>query len=62
VVEGIEGKKPFPINSRVVHEKWEEGLVQRYEDAKVVILFNEVEYKTLDVELVIERGLLEVAQ
>ena len=46
----------------MVHEKWGEGLVQRYEDAKMVILFNEVGYQTLDVELVIERGLLEVAQ
>jgi ATP-dependent DNA helicase RecQ len=62
VVEGNEGKTPFPINSRVVHEKWGEGLVQRYEDDKMVILFDEAGYKTLDVELVIERGLLEVAQ
>ena len=46
MVEGIEGKKPFPINSRVVHEKWGKGLVQRYEDANMVILFNEVGYKT----------------
>ena len=61
VVEEYESDEPFPINSRVVHERWGEGLIQRYEGDKMVILFDEVGYKTLGVGLVIERGLLERA-
>jgi ATP-dependent DNA helicase RecQ len=37
---------------------WGEGLVQRYEADKLVVLFDEVGYKTLAVGLVLERGLL----
>lgn len=55
-----EENEPFPVNTRVGHEKWGEGLVRRYEGDKMVILFDEVGYKTLGVELVEERGLLEV--
>ena len=62
VVEGSEDQEPFPINSRVTHKKWGEGVVQRYEGDKMVVLFEKVGYKTLDVELVIERGLLEGAK
>ena len=29
VVEGIEGNKLFPLNRRVVHERWGKGIVQR---------------------------------
>jgi ATP-dependent DNA helicase RecQ len=61
VVEENESDEPFPINSRVVHEEWGEGLVQRYEGDKMMVLFDEVGYKTLGVELVMERGLLEAA-
>ncbi len=57
-----EDEEPFPINSRVIHEKWDEGLVQRYEGDKMVVLFDEVGYKTLGVGLVIERGLLDATQ
>lgn len=38
---------PYAINSRVFHKTWGEGLVMRYEDDKVVVLFDEVGYKTL---------------
>ena len=62
VVEEVEGGQPFPINSRVVHEKWGEGLVQRYEGDKMVIVFDEVGYKTLEVDLVMERGLLDIVK
>ena len=48
----------FPINSRVIHQKWGEGIVQRYEGDKVVVLFNKVGYKTLATNIVIEQGLL----
>jgi ATP-dependent DNA helicase RecQ len=57
-----EDNELFPINSRIVHKKWGEGLVQRYEGDKMVILFDEVGYKTLGVKLVMERGLLEVVK
>ncbi|MDP8951130.1 MAG: RecQ family zinc-binding domain-containing protein, partial [Actinomycetota bacterium] len=62
VVEEDEGEVPFPLNSRVVHQEWGEGLVQRYEGDKMIVLFDEVGYKTLAVELVKERGLLEIAE
>ena len=50
---------PFPLNSRVMHKTWGEGLVLRYEGDKMVILFDEVGYKTLAVDIVTEKGLLE---
>src|SRR5579884_849399 len=56
--EEAEGR-PFPLNSRVTHTSWGEGVVMRYEDDKMVVLFDEVGYKTLSVDIVTERGLLE---
>jgi ATP-dependent DNA helicase RecQ len=53
------GERPFALESRVRHGEWGEGVVQRYEADKVVVLFDEVGWKTLDVGLVVERGLLE---
>ena len=61
VSERDEQDPPFPLNGRVVHEKWGGGTVQRYEDDKMVVLFDEVGYKTLGVDLVRERELLEPA-
>lgn len=52
---------PFALNSRVVHKTWAEGLVMRYEGDKMVILFDEVGYKTLGIDLVRQRGLLKQA-
>ena len=49
---------PFPAGSRVVHEKWGGGLVQRYEAGRVVVLFDSVGYKTLGLDIVEKRGLL----
>ena len=43
------------------HGEWGEGVVQRYEDDKMVVLFDDVGYKTLSVELVVENDLLEPA-
>lgn len=51
--------QPFPLNSRVTHAKWGEGLVMRYEGDKLTILFDEVGYKTLAVTVVQENNLLE---
>jgi ATP-dependent DNA helicase RecQ len=56
-VEVTEG--PFALNSRVAHAEWGDGQVLRYEDDKVVVLFDSVGYKTLSVRAVVERGLLQ---
>ena len=48
---------PFEVGARVAHGQWGEGVVQRYDDDAVVVLFDEVGYKTLALELVLrERG------
>ena len=52
------GDRPFALRSRVSHGEWGAGAVQRYEGDKMVVLFDEVGYKTLAVDLVVERGLL----
>jgi ATP-dependent DNA helicase RecQ len=49
---------PFAVGSRVAHEQWGEGVVQRYDDGSVVVLFDEVGYKALALEIVRERDLL----
>ncbi len=38
---------PFTVGTRVNHPKWGEGTVQRYEDDKMVLLFDSVGYKAL---------------
>lgn len=42
--------QPFPLSSRVEHKEWGKGLVMRYEEDKVVVLFDEVGYETLKVK------------
>ena len=59
VVAEEDAARPFPLNTRVAHGTWGEGLVQRYEADKMVVLFDDVGYKTLAVTLVEEGGLLE---
>jgi ATP-dependent DNA helicase RecQ len=49
---------PFPVGARVAHETWGEGVVQRYDDDSMVVLFDEAGYKTLALEVVRERPLL----
>jgi ATP-dependent DNA helicase RecQ len=49
---------PFAVGSRVAHGRWGEGVVQRYDDDAMVVLFDELGYKTLALDLVRERGLL----
>jgi ATP-dependent DNA helicase RecQ len=48
----------FPIGARVAHAEWGEGAVQRYDGGQMTVLFDSVGYKTLSVELVVERDLL----
>jgi ATP-dependent DNA helicase RecQ len=54
-----EGDQPFAVGANVIHPDWGEGAVQRYDGDRVVVLFDSVGYRTLSVELVTERGLLE---
>lgn len=49
---------PFPLNTRVEHAQLGGGLVQHYEDGAVVVLFDDVGYKTLDLDFVLETGAL----
>ena len=50
--------EPYAIESRVSHKSWGEGTVMRYEGDKVVVLFDEVGYKTLEVGMALLGGLL----
>jgi ATP-dependent DNA helicase RecQ len=52
---------PFAVGARVAHDQWGEGVVQRYDDDAVVVLFDDVGYKTLALGVVRERGLLDEA-
>jgi ATP-dependent DNA helicase RecQ len=50
--------RPFPIGAPVTHKSWGPGEVQRYDRDRVVVLFESVGYRTLDLTLVEEEGLL----
>ena len=50
---------PYPLQSEVSHATWGEGTVMRYEGDRIVVLFEEVGYRTLSLEAVAARGLLE---
>ncbi len=50
--------EPYALNSRVKHKNWGEGIVMRYEEDKVVVLFDTVGYKTLEVGMALLGGIL----
>jgi ATP-dependent DNA helicase RecQ len=50
--------RPFPVSSVVRHREWGSGTVMGYERDRVVVLFEDVGYKTLSVPVVRRRGLL----
>jgi ATP-dependent DNA helicase RecQ len=52
------GDRPFPEQSRVRHASWGNGLVLRHEGDAIVVLFDDVGYKTLSLDLVLKSGLL----
>jgi ATP-dependent DNA helicase RecQ len=52
---------PFAVGARVAHAQWGEGVVQRYDDQAVVVLFDEVGYKSLALEVLREREILSPA-
>ncbi|MEX2291382.1 MAG: ATP-dependent DNA helicase RecQ [Mycobacteriales bacterium] len=49
---------PYPLQSKVSHAAWGEGVVMRYEGDRIVVLFDDVGYRTLSLEAVAARGLL----
>jgi ATP-dependent DNA helicase RecQ len=51
-------ESPYPLQSRVAHASWGEGVVMRYEGDRIVVLFEDVGYRTLSLETVQARGLL----
>ncbi|HEX8050539.1 MAG TPA: ATP-dependent DNA helicase RecQ [Solirubrobacterales bacterium] len=51
-------ERPFEIGATVTHSEWGPGEVQRYESGRVIVLFESVGYRTLDLELVEEKNLL----
>lgn len=55
-------QEPFPLNSRVSHTVYGEGLVERYQGDEMVVLFDKVGYKTLLVDFVKENGALQMAE
>ncbi|MET0989217.1 MAG: helicase-related protein, partial [Glaciihabitans sp.] len=52
------GAEPFPLESRVVHPLWGEGIVLRNEPDRMTVFFDEEGYKTLSLWAVKERSLL----
>jgi ATP-dependent DNA helicase RecQ len=61
IVDDEPSETPFEVGSTVRHAEWGVGAVQRYEADKMVVLFDDVGYKTLSVELVVAHELLEPA-
>jgi ATP-dependent DNA helicase RecQ len=55
-----EDASPFTVGQRVSHAEWGAGTVGQVEDGQVTVVFDTVGYKTLGVDLVVERGLLKV--
>jgi ATP-dependent DNA helicase RecQ len=53
------GDEPFPVSSGVRHSEWGAGTVMSYEHDRMVVLFEEVGYKTLSVPIVRKGNLLE---
>ena len=55
---GASGRRPVRGRHAVSHGTWGVGVVQRYEDDAVVVLFDDAGCKTLAVDVVVSRGLL----
>jgi ATP-dependent DNA helicase RecQ len=49
---------PFALNQQVEHAEWGRGVVQQYEPGRVVVLFDEVGFRTLALDIVCEHNLL----
>jgi ATP-dependent DNA helicase RecQ len=55
-----ESDTPFPVETPVEHREWGPGVVMRVEEDRLVVLFDEVGYKTLGLAAVTEHELLRV--
>jgi ATP-dependent DNA helicase RecQ len=53
-----DAETPFPVETAVEHSEWGAGVVMRVEDDRLVVLFDQVGYKTLATAAVTENGLL----
>ena len=53
-----DAERPFEVGATVSHSEWGPGEVQRYDSNRVVVLFESVGYRTLDLNLVTEKELL----
>ena len=53
-------KDAYPLNSRVRHTEWGEGIVMRAEPDRVTVLFTDVGYRTLSLSAVADQNLLTV--
>ena len=51
----------FRLQSRVTHDEFGDGVVTDVEEDRVTVLFEEVGYRTLSLEVVESQGLLEPA-
>lgn len=58
VIVEDEARAPFAVGDSVTHTTFGNGRVQRYEGDKVVVLFDDVGYKTLLADFVVETGAL----
>jgi ATP-dependent DNA helicase RecQ len=54
-----DGDAPFKVGDRVRHDDWGTGTVGQVEGESMTVVFDTVGYKTLALDLVVERGLLE---
>jgi ATP-dependent DNA helicase RecQ len=54
----IDEASPFAVETPVEHSEWGAGIVMRVEDDRIVVLFDDVGYKTLALAAVTENGLL----
>jgi ATP-dependent DNA helicase RecQ len=55
------GDTPYPLRSQVRHEEFGTGTVTDLEEDRITVLFDDVGYRTLALEVVTEQGLLERA-
>ncbi|WP_369140062.1 RecQ family ATP-dependent DNA helicase [Modestobacter versicolor] len=54
----VDGAHPFAVDTAVQHTEWGPGIVMRHEEDRVVVLFEEVGYKTLGLQAVLDHDLL----
>jgi ATP-dependent DNA helicase RecQ len=59
--DDVPSEQPFAVGERLVHQEFGEGVLQRYDGDALVVLFDDVGYKSLALAVVAERGLLRPA-